>query len=103
LIINELVSNTLKHAFPPDWKGEGLIRVKLRVEAGDRLALSVSDNGIGFPADLDLHSLQTLGLQIVDLLTHQLGGTIHLDRGAGTTFTITCAANGQAVSDGERR
>jgi len=86
LIINELVSNALKHAFPDGMEGE--IRVGLNRE-GDQYTLVVFDNGAGFPADLDFHSAASMGLQVVTTLAEQLNGTIELDRDGGTTVKIT--------------
>jgi PAS domain S-box-containing protein len=87
LIINELVSNSLKHAFPEGREGE--IRIQLaRTDTGS-LALTVSDDGIGIPEHVDFRSSPSLGLTLVSSLVAQLGGTIELDRRDGTTFTIT--------------
>lgn len=88
LIINELVSNSLKHAFP---QGKGEISVGLR-QHGDRYILVVRDNGVGLPEGLDFPNTETLGLQIVNALTDQLGGSIELGSGAGTEFKVTFAA-----------
>ena len=94
LIINELVSNSLKHAFPPEEDGpasqEGEIRIGLYAD-GDKLILIVSDNGVGLPKDLDFRNTESLGLQLVDIFTDQLEGTIELDRSGGTAFKITFA------------
>ena len=96
LIINELVSNCLKHAFPGGTKGK--IRVELRMakdlpvqneRPGNIVTLIVSDNGVGFPEDLDLHNTETLGLELVITLVKQLNGTIEFDRSGGTEFKIT--------------
>jgi two-component sensor histidine kinase len=95
LIINELVSNALKYAFPMGRdKPEGErneIRVEMRKEADARAVLVVGDNGIGLPSDLDWQQPPSLGLQLVKMLTEQLGGTIELDKRAGTVFKITFA------------
>jgi PAS domain S-box-containing protein len=101
LIINELVSNTLKHAFPDrDRDGDGRVRVVMREDEG-KITLVVSDNGVGLPEDLDAQHTESLGLQLVNILTDQLDGTLALDRKAGTTFEITfdkpSHAGGQAV------
>ena len=86
LIINELVSNSLKHAFP-DGKGE--ITVTLQVFNGD-ITLTVSDNGIGIPEDIDFRKTKTLGLHLVTILAEdQLNGKISLDRSEGTAFHVT--------------
>jgi two-component sensor histidine kinase len=86
LITNELVSNSLKHAFPADTKGE--IHIELFKDDNGELTLTVSDNGIGFPEGVDFRNTESLGLQLVNTLTEQLGGTIELDRSCGTAFKI---------------
>jgi two-component sensor histidine kinase len=96
LIINELVSNSLKHAFPADGAGE--IRVELTrserpadadpQEERAWYRLVVSDNGIGFPESLDFRKTDSLGLKIVCTLTDQLSGRIVLERNGGSRFTI---------------
>lgn len=88
LIINELVSNCLKHAFFDGRQGE--ITVDLR-SADGRFVLNVRDNGVGFPEDLDFRRTDSLGLQLVNILTSQLDGSIALHRGEGTRFEITFA------------
>ncbi|MBU4345481.1 MAG: AAA family ATPase, partial [Proteobacteria bacterium] len=91
LIINELVSNCLKYAFPGGKKGK--ICVELRsdknLHACSKFTLIVSDNGAGFPKDLDFRNTETLGLQLVTTLVKQLKGTIELDRDDKTEFKIT--------------
>ncbi len=90
LIINELVSNALKHAFPdPDTMAE--IAIGLQVAENDGLALCVRDNGVGFPPDFDFSAPASLGLQLVRTLAHQLGGDVELARGAGTEVRVTLA------------
>lgn len=88
LIINELVTNSLKHAFPKGRKGE--ISVALHPsDTKGRYILSIRDNGIGFPKDMDLRNTKSLGLGLVYELVNQLEGSIELDRREGTAFTIT--------------
>jgi len=87
LVINELVSNALKYAFPNE-RG-GVVVVGLKVTPDRTAVLSVQDDGIGLPADLDHQNTTTLGLQLVNTLTKQLNGTIGLIRDRGTTFSIT--------------
>ena len=82
LIVNELVSNSLKHAFPEGRKGR--IAVELRRLDG-RLQLKLGDDGIGFPEGFDLKNTETLGMQIVMLLVSQIEGTIELRREDGST------------------
>lgn len=84
LIINELVSNSFKYAFP---EKDGEIGVTMGKE-GDQFVLTVSDNGIGFPEDTDFRKSKSLGLQLVTSLVKQLDGTIELHRNHGTKFTI---------------
>jgi two-component sensor histidine kinase len=76
----------LKHAFPDGKLGE--IGVHLHPQGTGSFLLQVSDNGIGFPAEVDFRHTASLGLQLVCTLTEQLNGTIELDRQHGTTFTI---------------
>ena len=86
LIINELVSNSLAHAFPDGRKGK--IDISMRCGSERRIGLSVSDNGIGFPEDIDFRNTVSLGMQLVNSLVNQLDGSIELDRSEGTSFTI---------------
>jgi len=85
LILGELASNALKHAFPAGRVGE--VRICL-AENNGKIALTVADNGIGFPPDLDFRSTQSLGLQLVGMLVEQLDGTIDLVRNGGTSFHV---------------
>ncbi len=113
LIINELVSNSLKYAFPDSRNGEicitlqtikGTDEAEAEVQADnltnatsdslsfvqpEQLCLTICDNGIGFPDDLDFTHTSSLGLQLVCRLTKQLQGEIQLDRNQGTRFIIT--------------
>jgi PAS domain S-box-containing protein len=86
LIINELVTNALKHAFPHQQKGT--ITVSMTPSTNDSLILTVSDTGIGFPEGIDFRNTATLGMQLVISLVEQLEGTITLDRSEGTRFRI---------------
>ena len=85
LMINELVSNSLKHAFPDGRAGE----ISIAIHQKDRqLTIVYKDNGVGIPADFDWLNAKSLGLRLVISLVEQLQGTIELDRSAGTAFTI---------------
>ena len=86
LIVNELISNCLKHGFPDGRKGE--IDVDLHSK-GDYYELSVKDNGIGFPKDLNYENTDSLGLQMIVSLTDQIDGNIKLNNIVGTEFMIT--------------
>ena len=87
LLVNELLSNSLKYGFPGDRGGE--ITIALRVLPEGQIVLIVRDTGVGFPADMDFRRTGSLGLQLVCLLTEQLGGTIELERISGTQWTLT--------------
>jgi two-component sensor histidine kinase len=86
LIVNELISNALKHAFPGDRPGE--IDVDLVREPNSRVMLTVSDNGVGIDESLDLINAATLGLQLVSLLAEQLGAVMDIHRSAPTRFCL---------------
>jgi two-component sensor histidine kinase len=87
LIINELVSNVLKHAFPPGRDGE--ICIRLRMTDADTIELKISDNGIGFSEGLDFRKTESLGIRLVVTLSeNQLRGKITLERDKGTAFRI---------------
>jgi PAS domain S-box-containing protein len=88
LIINELVTNSLKHAFPDNRRGE--IRIDFIRGENGQITLIVGDNGVGLPPGLDSTSTGTLGLQLVTMLTRQLRGILEVDgEGGGASFTLT--------------
>ena len=85
LIINEIISNSLKYAFPDN--RDGIIFVTLRVDK-NKVKIEVGDNGVGIPENVDIKHTQTLGLQLVDTLVEQISGTLKLNRSKGTIFSI---------------
>ena len=86
LIVNELISNSLKHGFKG--RTEGRITITLD-EADDEYILSVRDDGCGLPADFDISSLDSLGIKLINVLTRQMRGTIEIGTGAsGGSFTF---------------
>jgi len=88
LIINELLSNSLKHAFPDN--GEGEVHVSLKGDSEGWITLSVADNGVGFPDGLDFRNSNSLGLEIVLILIKQLKGRLTLGgQMVGTAISIT--------------
>ncbi|MBP1946905.1 sensor histidine kinase [Methanobacterium petrolearium] len=91
LIVNELITNSLKYAFP-EGKGEITLNVCL---VGDYYHLTVADDGIGLPDDFQLDRTETLGLQLVNRLVGQIDGFITLGEGKGTKFVIKFPANNQ--------
>jgi PAS domain S-box-containing protein len=86
LILNELVANALKYAFPEGL--EGRIDISMKGEESQCI-LKIRDNGIGFPESVDFHKTQSLGLELVNLLVGQLNGKIDIEVHGGTTWTIT--------------
>jgi two-component sensor histidine kinase len=90
LIINELVSNSLKYAFPNQEKGVISISLHEKSSNGDagEYSLYVKDDGVGFPEDLDFHNTPSLGLQLVNSLVKQLDGSIELVNDTGTCFHV---------------
>ncbi|MGZ7117311.1 MAG: histidine kinase dimerization/phosphoacceptor domain -containing protein [Methanobacterium sp.] len=86
LIVNELVSNSLKHAFPGNREGE--IYIDLHLRNDHQYSLIVADNGIGLPEGFDFENPNALGLQLVNGLVSQLDGTLKLDTNNGTKFEV---------------
>ena len=108
IVINELISNSLKYAFPGQKRGE--IQIKLYKEKegesksdkgedkgckGKKLVLIVSDNGIGISESVDMENPDTLGLQLVNTLVDQLDGKLELKRDNGTEFNIWFSRSGK--------
>ena len=92
LIINELVSNSFKYAFPDGVSRDGNIcelLIKLKSVCDGKYILIIKDNGIGLPANVDYKNSDTLGLQIVAALVEQYKGIIELNNDSGTEYTIT--------------
>ena len=86
LIVNELITNSIKHAFPIDNKG--VIEINYKINPDDSHTLIIQDTGIGLPGEIDFENTRTLGLRLVRLLTTQLNGNIVLDKSEGTKFEI---------------
>ncbi len=84
LIVNELVSNSLKYAFPDGRAGE--IHISLFADAEGRTTLIIGDNGAGLPPDTDLEKSTSLGLRLVKMLGQQLGAEVQVNRTRGTEF-----------------
>jgi PAS domain S-box-containing protein len=85
LILNELVTNALKYAYP---NGEGEIAVEVGESAGGRVSLTVADRGVGLPPGFNPKRSKTLGLSIVEILARQLGGKLRVESAGGAQFTI---------------
>lgn len=85
LLINEIVANSVNHAFPNDRKGEIIVDLQ---RDGDAFILKTSDNGVGIPQDIDFKKADTLGFQLINSLVNQLDGQMKMDTNNGTTFTL---------------
>ena len=86
LLVNELITNSIKYAFPTKQAGE--ITVGLE-EKDEKIYLRIEDNGIGLPKDFDMMKTDTLGLQLVSTLVEQLDGEITVRNHQGTKYLIT--------------
>ncbi|MBT3323326.1 MAG: hypothetical protein HN392_13660, partial [Anaerolineae bacterium] len=86
LIVNEIVTNSIKHAFPDYQEGE--ITIQLHNTPRKQVKLRIIDNGIGIPNSLSIENSSTLGMQIISLLTEQIGGKVRILRQHGTGFEI---------------
>ncbi len=87
LIIHELVSNSLKYAFPMG--RNGTISIDFKKNLDQELTLVVSDNGIGLPPNFDFENIASLGWELVDAFTHQLSGNINIKSAIGLEFQVT--------------
>jgi two-component sensor histidine kinase len=86
LILNELITNALKHAFPNERRGT--IRVRLRRAGDGQFELLVADDGVGMDSGFDIARSTSLGMQLVVTLVEQLDGNLEILHGAGTTFQV---------------
>jgi two-component sensor histidine kinase len=86
LVVNELVSNCLKHAFPD--QRAGVVYVEAKAIDDERIEISVRDDGVGIAQDIEPASASTLGLQIIRALTGQLGGEVTFVAGQGTEVRL---------------
>jgi PAS domain S-box-containing protein len=86
LLLNELLTNAFKYAFPGDKTGE--IRIQMRLKDNQSYELVISDNGVGLPGHIDIQNPSSFGLHLVNLLNKQLAGKIEVNREKGTSFTV---------------
>lgn len=87
LVLNELISNALKHAFPGDRKGK--LQIIISETKNAKIDIVVRDNGVGLPDNIDIHQPQTLGLELVNgLVKNQLDGQIEVRRNNGTKIRL---------------
>lgn len=87
LIINELLTNCYKHAFPENKKG--FIEIVFKRLDDKQLLLDIKDNGVGISKDLDIENIQSLGLKLVKILADQISGDLHIENSNGSSFRIT--------------
>jgi PAS domain S-box-containing protein len=99
LIVNELISNSIKYAFPESRRGN--IKITARLKNSDMI-FEVWDNGRGFPAEIDFKDTNSLGLQLVNTLVEQLQGKLELDTSSGTLFRITMLHKKENASHREK-
>lgn len=103
MIINELITNALKYAFPKEQprQDDKVARILVTItQDQDIFILSVADNGIGLPAGFDFDTVKTLGLVLVRMLgRHQLGGRYEINQTSGTRFTLTFSRNGRKMHE----
>ncbi|MGD1809523.1 PAS domain S-box protein [Dapis sp. BLCC M126] len=88
LIVSELIANVFEHAFPDNKKGEVYLSLK---KEQDRVMLSIQDNGIGLPSNFDISQTESMGLQLVDLLSQQIRADLKIISNNGTTFNLIFA------------
>jgi two-component sensor histidine kinase len=88
LMINEIISNSFKYAFPDSFTGEAKIRISFHFISELTLELAIGDNGIGLPETIVPDKLKTIGISLIYLLADQLSGTITIDRSIGTKYTL---------------
>jgi PAS domain S-box-containing protein len=94
LILNELITNAFKYAFPGDKPRAGArnCEIAISVNHDDKVfTLTVADNGVGLPAGLDWEQAETLGLRLVKMLSQQIKGIMEIDQACGTTFRLRFA------------
>lgn len=86
LIVNELMTNAYKYAFPDN--AQGTVTIRLYPEKDNIFCLSVSDDGVGLPSDFSIRESDTMGSRIICILVEQIEGTLEIRQQAGTTFEI---------------
>ncbi|MBC7361992.1 MAG: PAS domain S-box protein [Candidatus Aminicenantes bacterium] len=96
LLASEIISNSFKHAFPGERKGK--VRVRLKEISPSHYQLEISDNGVGLPPEVDPVDSKSFGLQLISLLSDQIGGKIEVDRTAGTRFVVSFEYRGSSLN-----
>jgi PAS domain S-box-containing protein len=88
LLIDEILSNAFRHAFPPEFPGPGTISVRFAVLDDDRLEIRVSDDGVGLPDEVEPGEGGRLGMALIPVLARQIGAELSLLRGQGATYVV---------------
>jgi two-component sensor histidine kinase len=89
LLINELITNVLKHAFPSSFKKNGLVEINVKSSNANHIDISVKDNGVGIKDDVDFETMDSLGIRLIHILAEdQLGGNIAVESKDGTEVRI---------------
>ncbi len=99
LFVNELVTNSLKHAFPHDRCGE--VRIRLEKDSADYVCLVISDDGIGIPETVDFENTTSLGLKLVTLLAQQVEGDLTVNRSNPTQFVLRFLLSSEHLKPGK--
>jgi PAS domain S-box-containing protein len=89
LIINEILTNSFKYAFPQGFEKKPLVKIYFENAADNFLVLKISDNGVGLPRDFDIEKSSTLGINLITGLVSQINGTMILNKENGTEYVIT--------------
>ncbi len=88
-VLNEVISNSLEHAFPEAYEDQGKLNISTSLSDDQNIEVVVSDNGVGVPEHIDLKDSKTFGLRLINMLVEdQLGGKIEVEKDGGTTFKI---------------
>jgi two-component sensor histidine kinase len=89
LILNEILTNAFKYAFPPSRQKRARVSISLALREGGLVELAVRDSGIGIKPGIEPGKTESLGMTLISMLTVQLGGELLLDREGGTAYTLT--------------
>lgn len=87
LLVNEIITNSLKHGIPGDRQGH--IHLSMATTSDGKFKLTISDDGVGIPSHVNLKNCESLGMQLIHSLAEQLNGSLHIESNSeGTTFTL---------------
>ena len=102
LLINEILSNSFRHAFPKDSIESGSILVRFGIAEDGRVELLLSDDGVGMPEGLALRAGARLGITLIEVLSEQIGAKLEIGRASGTSYTVrfTPAPDASALAPG---